>query len=277
MSNIKLVAFDLDGTLLTTDKRITERTYVSLEKAASQGVFIVPATGRFVKTVPQEIKDMPFVDYIISINGAYVFNIRTQEVIYRSEIPLKKAVDIMSFFDTLPVAYDCYVNNDSFINREMYDHIRDYVEDEFYLRLVWKYRNSVDELKTHICNENSDIQKIMAYTKDQDLRRYLMDNLGNHYPGLNVTSSIKNNVEINAAGANKGDALRALANYLKLDISQTMAFGDSFNDNPMIEAAGTGVCMDNGNPESKLVADIIAPSNDDDGVARIIERMVLSY
>lgn len=277
MGRIKLVAFDLDGTLLTTDKRITKRTYEALEAAYRQGVAIVPATGRFLRTVPQEIKDMPFVDYIISINGAYVVNKKTGEEIYRSEIPLQKALNILSYFDTLPVSYDCYVQNDSFINKELMDHISDYVDDQLYLNLVWKYRKTVPELKSFISKKGSDIQKLMAYTKNQDIRHMLMDKLESMFDGIIVTSSIKNNVEINASGANKGDALRALASYLDMDISETMAFGDSFNDIPMIITAGIGVCMENGNMETKNQADMIAPSCDEDGVAQIIEQHVLIH
>lgn len=277
MKDIKLVAFDLDGTLLTFDKRITKRTYDTLEVASKKGVAIVPATGRFMRTVPQEIKDMPFVDYVISINGAYVLNVKTGEAIYRSEIPQQRALDILSYFDTLPIAYDCYMDNDSFINKEMMDHINDYVEDQFYLDLVWKFRKPVKELKTHIKEAGKDIQKLMAYTKDQDVRHMLMGTLQSRFPGIIVTSSIKNNIEINASGANKGDALKALAESIGIDISQTMAFGDSFNDIPMIKAAGVGVCMANGNNETKTEADLVAPSCDEDGVAAIIEEYVLAH
>ncbi|MDO4938548.1 MAG: Cof-type HAD-IIB family hydrolase [Lachnospiraceae bacterium] len=274
---IKLIAFDLDGTLLTTDKKITPRTYDALKNAAGQGVHIVPATGRFLRTVPQEIKDMDFVDCIISINGAYVIDMKTGEEIYRSEIPVNEAIDIMSFFDTMPVAYDCYMNNDSFINQKMMDEIESYVDDRFYLDLVWKHRKGVPELKEHIRASGHDIQKIMAYTKDMEIKRYLMDNLESMFPGLKVTSSIKNNVEINASGADKGKALEAVAQYFHIDISETMGFGDSYNDIPLLRAAGTGVCMGNGNDVTKSSADIIAPSNDDDGVAQIIEEMVLIH
>lgn len=274
---IKLISFDLDGTLLTTDKRITERTYEALKKASEQGVHIVPATGRFLKTVPTDIKNMPFVDCIISINGAYVCDLKTKDVIYQSEIPLDEAVDIMTYFDSMPLAYDCYVNNDSFITRTMMENITSYVEDKFYLDLVWKYRKSVEELKAHIQGLNYDIQKIMAYTTDMELKKHLMDTLEDQFPDLIVTSSIKNNIEINNTGANKGEALEAVSRYFDIDVSDTLAFGDSYNDIPLITKAGIGVCMENGNKEAKDVADIVAPSNDEDGVAKVIEELVLKY
>ena len=183
----------------------------------------------------------------------------------------------MSYFDTLPIAYDCYMDNDSFINKEMMDHITDYVEDKFYLDLVWTFRKPVKELKAHIKEEGKDIQKLMAYTKNQEVRHMLMDTLQSRFPGIIVTSSIKNNIEINASGANKGDAIKALAENIGIDISQTMAFGDSFNDIPMIKAAGVGVCMANGNDETKAEADMVAPSCDEDGVAAVIEEYVLAH
>jgi len=275
MRDIRLIAFDLDGTLFTTDKRITPRTYDALKAAAGKGIAVVPATGRFLRTIPEPIKMMDYIRYIISINGAYVYNSVRKEPIYRAEIPKEKAIEILRFLDTLPVTYDCYTNNDSFMTRSMMENINDYIEDRFYLVMLRNSRGLVDDLKCHIESADYDIQKMMAYTLDMDVKAYIMQELPRRFDNLSVTSSIHENVEINDCGANKGIAIRKIAEDMGISMDQVMTFGDSFNDIPMLEAAGTGVCMANGAAAAKEISQIIAPSNDEEGVAYIIEKEIL--
>jgi len=275
MKDIKLIAFDLDGTLFTTDKTITPRTYEALHAASLKGIEIVPATGRFLRTIPEPIKRMDYIKYIISINGAYVYDRLNNRPVYRAEIDRVKAVEILKFLDTLPVAYDCYADNDSFMNRQMMENITDHVADPFYLKMLRDSRKTVDELKAHIAAGSVDIQKMMAYTLDGEVKAYMMKELASRFEGLTITSSIRENVEINDQGANKGIAIRKIAHDMGISMDQVMAFGDSYNDIPMLEAAGTGVCMANGAADAKAVSQLIAPSNDEEGVAYIIERELL--
>lgn len=275
MSEIKLIAFDLDGTIFNTNKELSKRNYDALKAASEKGIAIVPATGRFYKTVPDSIKGMPFLSYLAVINGASVKRLSDDKIIYKSEIPLDKSLEILDYLDTLGVAYDCYDDNESYIPKDMMDNIEDYIEDKIYLKMVWKYRKSVPDLKTLMKEKGCDIQKLMAYTRNQEIRHMLLDTLGDKFGHISVTSSIINNVEINAEGANKGKALEVIADDLGIKMSQVMAFGDSFNDIPMLKAAGVSVCMGNGNQEVKVLANIIAPSNDEDGVASVLEETVL--
>lgn len=88
MRDIKLIALDLDGTLLNSNKELTSRTAVALERVASLGVEIVPTTGRFFKGMPEAIRKLPYVNYVITVNGADVYDARSDSVIARAEIPL---------------------------------------------------------------------------------------------------------------------------------------------------------------------------------------------
>jgi len=275
MRDIKMIAFDLDGTLLTTDKRITPRTYAALEAASRKGVAIVPSTGRYIKTIPQQIKELSCVDYIISINGAYVFNVKTKEEIYRAELPINKALDILKLLDGYDVVYDAYINNESYVNYEMKQRIHKYVGDKFYLQLVWKNRIDVDELKSFVTETGRDVQKIMTYTQDQSLKKNLMKILSDSFDDIIVTTSINDNIEINDSKANKGNAISKIAEHMGIDMSQVMAFGDGSNDISMIDAAGVGVVMANASDIVKAHADILAPSCDEEGVAYIIEKEIL--
>lgn len=111
MCDYKLIALDLDGTLLNSKKELTARTAAALEAAAARGIQIVPTTGRFFDGMPQIIRDLPYLRYAITINGAQVQDLMRGDIIYRGEIPLAQAVEIMTHLDTMPVIYDCYMDN----------------------------------------------------------------------------------------------------------------------------------------------------------------------
>ena len=275
MPDIKLIALDLDGTLLNSDKQLTQQNAQVLARAAARGIEIVPTTGRFFSGMPEVIRSLPYLHYAITINGAAVYDVRCDEDIARAEIPLPLAVEIMRYLDTLPVIYDCYMNNWGWMTRAMQLRADAFAPDEHYLRMIRNLRTPVDDLKSYLLETGRDVQKIQLFLTDPALRLTLLRQLGGQFEGLCVSSSVPNNIEINSTDANKGEALRKLAAHLGLDISQTMAFGDGLNDLSMLRAAGVGVAMENACPEAKQAADYLTGSCDESGVAAAIKRFCL--
>ena len=275
MPDIKLIALDLDGTLLNSDKQLTQQNAQALACAAARGIEIVPTTGRFFSGMPEVIRSLPYLHYAITINGAAVYDVRCDADIARAEIPLPLAVEIMRYLDTLPVIYDCYMNNWGWMTRAMQLRADAFAPDEHYLRMIRNLRTPVDDLKSYLLETGRDVQKIQLFLTDPALRLTLLRQLGGQFEGLCVSSSVPNNIEINSTDANKGEALRKLAAHLGLDISRTMAFGDGLNDLSMLRAAGVGVAMENACPEAKQAADYVTGSCDESGVAAAIERFCL--
>lgn len=275
MPDIRLIALDLDGTLLNSDKQLTQQNAQALACAAARGIEIVPTTGRFFSGMPEIIRSLPYLHYAITINGAAVYDVRQDADIARAEIPLPLAVEIMRYLDTLPVIYDCYMNNWGWMTRAMQLRADAFAPDEHYLRMIRNLRTPVDDLKSYLLETGRDVQKIQLFLTDPALRMTLLRQLGGQFEGLCVSSSVPNNIEINSTDANKGEALRKLAAHLGLDISQTMAIGDGLNDLSMLRAAGIGVAMENACPEAKQAADYVTGSCDESGVAAAIRRFCL--
>ena len=98
-NDVKIIALDLDGTLLDSAKRLSPKNRAALEEAASMGVHIVPTTGRFFGMMPEAVRDLPFVRYAITINGAQVYDRETDSAIVREEIPLDMALDLMMLLE----------------------------------------------------------------------------------------------------------------------------------------------------------------------------------
>ena len=278
MKDIRIVALDLDGTLLDSQKRLSERNRAALARAAEKGVLIVPTTGRFFGMMPPAIRDLPFVRYAITINGAQVYDRETDTALVRDEIPLETALGVMEILDRHDVIYDCYRQNWGWMTAALQDKAADYATNEHYLKMVREFRKPVPELKAHLraTAADGDVQKIMLFgRRDEEwgMRDEIVRELNERFPEIKVTSSTWNNIELNIRTAHKGNALKRFAEHLGFTLENCMAFGDGMNDFTMVEAAGVGVAMANAEPEVKRVAKIVTTSNDEDGVAAVLDML----
>ena len=268
--SIKLILLDLDGTLLTSEKTISTANYAALERCAADGIHIVPSTGRFYGGMPQAVRELPFVRYVVAINGAQVYDAKEGKVLFREEIPLETAFRVFDTLDALPVIYDCYMDDFGYDSMSMYEQIDEFTSDPLVSAMVKNTRHPVQDLRAFLREQGRPLQKVQMFFKDVGRRAEELERLPRLFPELSITSSIYNNIEINAKNANKGQALRFLCTHLGLDVSESMAFGDGSNDLSMIKAAGTGVAMANADSMLLEAADYVTDTNDSDGVAKAI-------
>ena len=274
MHNIRLIALDLDGTLLDSEKRLSETNRAALEKAASEGIYIVPTTGRFYSAMPEVIRSLPFVRYAILINGACVLDADTDKILYRAEMKWERAVSIMEYLDTKDVIYDCYMDNQAWMTKALKEKIGEFAPNEHYRRMLQDLRQPVDELKAFITDKKHSIQKIQFFFRDPAMRSDFIADLSDRFPNEAISSAVINNIEINHKIANKGNAIRRLSKKLGFGPENVMSFGDGLNDLPMIISAGLGVAMDNASDYIKARADYVTDTCDNDGVAKAISRFL---
>lgn len=269
---IRIIAFDLDGTLLDSNKDLSRANLAALERAAAAGIELVPTTGRFFNAMPASVRELPFLRYAITINGAAVSDLRAGKTVYQAEMPWQLAVDMMRELDTFPVVYDCYMGNRAYMTAALKEQIDVTVSSPHYRRMLRDLRISVPDLKEYLIEQKKDVQKIQFFSPDEALRKRLLKELPLRYEGIYASTSVPDNVELNQIHANKGEALMVLADYLGVPRDATMAFGDGLNDLSMIKDAGIGVAMANACDDAKKLADWIAPSCDEAGVACGINR-----
>lgn len=272
--DIKLIALDLDGTLLDPEKRLTDRCRRALARAADRGIWIVPATGRFYRGIPDFLRALPFIRYAIDINGAEVYDSAEDRVLYRAEIPPDLADRIFAHMDTLPVIYDCYQDGWGWMERAQYDGAGEFLGGNEELDLVQRLRTPVDGFRQVMRERNKPIQKTQMFFRlhQLDLRDAELARLPGLFPETAVSTASERNIEINSRQATKGLALEALCRHLGLDPAQAMAFGDGVNDLSMLHAAGVGVAMGNASAQVQAQADLVAPTNAQDGVAAVLEQ-----
>lgn len=272
---IKMIAFDLDGTLLTTDKRLTERTRKALEQAVEKGIHIIPATGRPMSGIPKEIIDFPGIRYIVSSNGARVLDMKNRDVLYEETLPVEKAGEILDIFEKYDTLREIYYDGIGYADRGRLEQIEKYQKDPAMQRYIITTRRPVESTRVKFETENRGLDKIQALFVSQEDKLEAWESIESQVGDVEVTGALSNNIEVNAKGIHKGSALQFLGELLGISMDEVITFGDGSNDIKMLEMAGTGVAMANSVQKVLDIADITAMSNDEDGVARIIEQYVL--
>lgn len=274
---VKLIAFDLDGTLLDDRKRLPAENLAALQTAERAGIILVPATGRILRGIPEELLETGMFRYFILSNGASVYDLGAEKRLFHAGIPTEQAVRICEYVDQFPFLYDCYLGENGYMTQWMYDAAPEYfVREPEILKLVRKLRIPVPELKASLLEMNEPPEKLQIYFRTDQIgeRPRHMFALRERFPGLRVTYSLRNNIEINSAEAGKGNALCALCTHLGIDLSETVAFGDGLNDIDMIETAGCGVAMENADPLVIQKATGVAGNNNAGGVGKEILRLL---
>lgn len=268
----KLIAFDLDGTLLDSRKGLSERNRRALIAAGEAGIWLVPATGRIPAGLPEELRGMPGLRWGILSNGAEIYDFEAQRIVHREEIPLDTALDVLDYAESLGLPYDCYQDNWGYISAAVKARAPEFIPDPGILDLMERLRTPVPELRAYLREKGEALQKLQLYFTDLALRERLLRELPERYPTLAVTTSIPFNIEINSALSTKGRALESLCKMLGIDPAETIAFGDGSNDISLLRAAGCGVAMENAEPAVKAAADRVTLTNDESGVAAVIEE-----
>ena len=265
--DIRLIALDLDDTLLTSGLIITQRTKNAIQAARNQGTAVTFATGRmFLSALPYAIElglDLPLITYLGALISTPDGKLQTHMT-----IDLQSCIDILEYLKPI----GCQVNV--------------YIEDAFYVEKltpqVEAYRSSIGAkclevpcLVTMMGGFAHGATKIGIMT-DKEHSPALYAGLVKHFGDrVSVILSKPTLIELSRPDTGKGVALAALASELGIAPEHIMAIGDSPNDSDMIEYAGWGIVMANGDETLKAKARWVTASNDDDGVAIAIERLVL--
>lgn len=275
MMKVKLIGMDLDGTLLTSKKELTAYTKEILSRAVKQGIIVMPATGRPLKGITDDLLEFSGFRYAVTANGGRVLDIRTGETLFEELVPAEiagKVLEILGHYDALR---EIYFDGVGYAQEDALQNIGRYLEEPPMMEYIMRTRIPVPDLWAKFEEENRAVDKVQGLFVSLEERAMAIREL-REVSGIEITGALKKNIEVNAAGVNKGRALIKLGELLGIRREEIMAFGDGANDLKMIKEVGVGVAMENAKDELKEAADYIAGSNDKDGVARFIETYVLS-
>lgn len=273
--NIKLIGLDLDGTLLNSNKVFTEYSRQVIAEAIRQGVIVLPATGRPVCGIPKEIMEFPGIRYALTANGARVLDMKEDQVLYERLMSYEDGKKLLEIFKKYDVFLEAYFDGAGYADMESLKHIDKYMPVAPMARYLSSTRRPVENVYDFFCREHRPTDKIQALFANLEEKEAALKEAKEQVPGIEYTGALFNNIEANAKDARKGIALVKLGEILGIPREQIMACGDGSNDVEMIQEAGFGVAMANAIEPVKQAADYVTLSNDEDGVAKAIEKYVL--
>jgi hypothetical protein len=259
----KLLALDIDGTLLTTDKKITPRVRAAIRAAVDKGCLVLLATGRMYRAMTHINQSLGLTMPCMVYGGGQI--VKDGEIIYNRPLKPEVAHEVLNWAHDNGMFAQAYEGHDFIFEKAC--------------KFSDEYAVFCDFPGVEVPNlrERMDLQtpKILVIAEPEDIIRYEKMARERFGDTLQISTSKPKFLELNDPSATKGNALDYLAKSMGLSSVNCIAMGDATLDLPMIEYAGLGVAMANADAVTKSRADVICPSNDEDGVAVIIEEYIL--
>lgn len=270
----KLVVSDMDGTLLNSKGMVSERNKKAMKKLLKKGVHVAIATGRIYTSAKIYAKYLGIITPVIACNGAIVKDLHDDKIIYERHIEPKECFRVFDLCKENNLYFHFYTADTFYAERIAYSSLKYYEwnktmkeEEQINIQIIkdpYELVKHFDE-KVYKIQINSDDLSLLEKT------RSLLEKMNT----IEISKSWHNNIEIMDRGVSKGNAVKHLAASLGVKQEEVICFGDHENDISMLSYAGLGVAMGNGDEIAKQYADIVTDTNDEDGVAKVIEEYVL--
>ncbi len=272
---IKLIALDLDGTTLNKEGKLSERNRAALQAAYEKGVKIIIATGRPFVALPQEILDFEPVRYVLTSNGARITDLCTGEAIYENCLDshaVEAAVEMLKEYDYV---LEIFIDGIAYIEGHFYRMVAEKNGETLRdVNYVLRTRRPMDDFYNFMLEHKSKIENINVNFENIDEKPAMKAKLET-LPDVTITSAFNHNLEIGGSTTSKATALHEMCRIFDIHQDEILAVGDSHNDMAMLQASGLPVAVANAKPEVLELAEFIAPSNHEDGVAVAVEKFVL--
>ena len=273
--NYRIVASDLDGTFLSTAQKVSYENMLAVEKMAELGVQFVPTTGRTLGEIPEELMSSPAVRYIITSDGAAVWDKKAEKFIITRYFS-KELVDFV--FDTANSCTSYVLSHEN--GKNYYDpakhnesHLSRCRVTDYFRTIIEKSAFTLDNYENTVRASDKVEMFCMFFGSDEELSRCKKIFLDSGK--LSVSQSSPYNLEVYVKSAGKGNTLRAFAETLGVDTCDVIAVGDSNNDHELVKAAGLGLAMGNASEALKAVADKTICHCDEHCAKYILENFIV--
>ncbi|PSL36313.1 hypothetical protein B0H99_107134 [Planomicrobium soli] len=284
---MKLIAIDLDGTLLSPEMEITVESLEAMREAQNQGNIVMICSGRAPEDIQQILKKYDFSIPLAGSNGTVV-QVQGQ-LLKKVSMNKEDIVKIAEKLDDEKAPYRIYTDDGIYIPTNWSERVKVAMEKEqieveglpgeIYKRITEQPQKSslvnfFDHYSELLDEKELTIQKFFVLTLNNSIKTTLTTYLED-IDTIGFTSSHPLNIEVMDKNGNKGNALKRIADHYGISMNDTMAIGDNFNDIPMLEVAGISVAMGNAEPPVKEICDVVTYSNAENGVAHAINKYIL--
>ena len=260
----KLCAIDLDDTLLNRNHEVSEYTRKTVEQAMQRDITVVIASGRMFETTLPTARTLGISSPIICYNGAMIRHPITGDILEEQNVPASIAIEVMDFAQSQGMQLNFYLHDHIYsANRNQWM--------ELYQRRTGAPYEVIDNFNERLRGESPT--KLIIVDAPATIERLLPEMKERFFGKINVMRSNAEYLEFLPKEANKGTALANLSSSLSIAREEIVAFGDSWNDIPMLKWAGHSVAVANAKPEVQAIADEITGTCDEDGVAKALARL----
>ncbi len=261
----RLLASDIDGTLITSKQELTSETLTAIEQLKAQGKFFTLSTGRPIMGVSKYTHLVSPGVPLISYNGAMIIRPDNGEIVFERGLADESAREIIRRGNEYGTIVIVWAKNRLFANKTN-EHV------EGYSRITGEKINVIEDPDEVIA---LGVTKCLWLDSAENISAYRDDLVAAPINGVNFCTSTPQLLEFMCEGVSKGEGLRKVCQYCGVDISEAIAAGDELNDLSMIETAGLGVAMGNAHSDIKAAAGYITLTNDENGLADMIDKYML--
>lgn len=271
--NIKLIGLDLDGTFLKDDKTLCDGAVQTVKRAAEKGIYTVPITGRPLSGIPQCIKDIDEIRYIICSNGSEIIDFKSGKSIYSSTLDNETVNKIISVLNESDCLYEVFADGYGYIDKTVYEFYKETYTGTVIGEYIFSSRKECDSTTKLFASGDKTADEVFIICKNDKHRQEIkakFENFGN----VQFCLLADKYLEITKKGTDKGAALKKICSHLNIDTAQTIAFGDGENDLQFLDVAGTAVAMENAVDAVKQKADFITKTNNENGVCIVLNDLL---
>ena len=276
---MKLLVLDVDGTLFGSDGKVSMSSIEAMKKAQEKGVTIMLASGRDYSSLPlDQLKDVD-IPYVITCNGSAAYKTETKETLYEECLDTEEMLEVFDYVLERGIHLNVQMNGGNYTEKKCQSYIRNMAVPDYVKEVLDETCEPLDDIVEFVRKNEVDILKVTLNFQMKEDGEYLNREEANQYlkklPDIHVVDGGFANLEFNKAGVSKASGIRFMSKYLGIPKEDIMAIGDSENDIEMLKEAGLGIAMGNALAEVIAVADAVTAPNDEDGVAKAIEKYLL--
>ncbi len=269
-AGVRMLALDMDGTALTRMKKLTPRTEKAIRDALDAGIVTVVVTGRPMTGAPKEVLAIPGIRYVITSNGAITYDLETNEYLRTACLVPEVAKEIAKLPMEHELIHSVFLDGVGYCEPLYYNKQMDFYRGSPLEQYFFDSRKSTDDIHGTIDASVAGAENIWFVTKTPEQQQELNTYVREHWDVHTVLMG-KTDVEIGHPNAEKGKAVKELAQMLGIEPGQIVSFGDNGNDVGMFQIAGISVAMGNAPEHIREQADLTADTNEEEGVAKVIE------
>ena len=271
---VKLIALDLDGTIISNATNYSDRVVETINSASTQGVNVVVCTGRVLGEIPEEIRKIKGIKYFITSNGSSIVN-HNNELLYTDTIEKDTARQIFDILSDYKVLIDLYIGGKGYMQKSDSLILDQYNVDDGFDKVLLSAREMKDDIMAFYNETEPKLEKINLFFADKKERSEAIYRISKLDPAPKIAYAMDYNLEITSSTCCKGQGLQFLANLLNISMSEVMAVGDSNNDISMLKLAGIPVAMGNSPETVKQTAVFVTDTCENDGAVQAIRKYAI--